>query len=189
MRYKLNNNFHLNINGNHNTVIINQSNESNYYNSGNSGCGCFSWIGLIILIGFIAPFCNRSYPYTPTDNQKWFEPVHGSHSNQINYRKSCQLCKDELCDEFLREHIDGYKVENYGRIHNQTLTKENCTICKFNLKLSKTELKKIYSESQKSIQYVPIFFEEYPMIDNDIIPWGCRSIKWIEKQKALTVKI
>jgi hypothetical protein len=95
------------------------------------------------------------------------------------------LCKDELCDDFLREHIDGYKVENYGRIHNQTLTKENCTICKFNLKLSKTELKKIYSESLKSIQYIPIFFQEYPMIDNDILPHGSKSVNWINKTKSI----
>ena len=183
------NHTHIHINGNHNIVNVNQSNDVSGGGCGGIGCGCFFWIFLLFFIGCIAPLCNRSYPSQPSDNQKWFEPVHGSHTNQINYRKSCQLCKDELCDDFLREHIDGYKVENYGRIHNQTLTKENCTICKFNLKLSKTELKKIYSESQKSIQYVPIFFEEYPMIDNDIIPWGCRSIKWIEKQKAMTVKI
>ena len=177
------NHTHIHINGNHNTVNINQSNESNYYNSGNSGCGCFSWIGLIFLIGCMAPLCNRSHPYTPTDNQKWFEPVHGSHSNQINYRKSCQLCKDELCDDILEEHI---KPDlDLDRIHWSDSTKEKCPICKFNLKLSKTELNKIYSESQKSIQYIPIFFEEYPMIDNDIIPWGCRSIKWIKKLKPM----
>ena len=183
------NHTHIHINGNHNIVNVNQSNDVSGGGCGVPSCGCSFWLCFIFVVCCIAPLCNRSYPYKPTDNQKWFEPVHGSHTNQINYRKSCQLCKDELCDEFLREHIDGYKVENYGRIHNQTLTKENCTICKFNLKLSKTELTKIYSESQKSIQYIPIFFEEYPMIDNNIIPWGCRSIKWIEKQKAMTVKI
>ena len=177
----------INITGNNNTVIVGQSNESDTGGCGFGGCGCFSWIGLIFLIGCIAPLCSRSYPYTPTDNQKWFEPVHGSHSNQINYRKSCQLCKDELCNDILEEHI---KPDlDLGRIHWSDSTKEKCPICKFNLKLSKTELKKIYSESQKTIQYIPIFFEEYPMIDNDIIPWGCRSIKWIEKQKALTIKI
>ena len=183
---------HIHINGNHNTVNINQSNqsnESNYnYNSGNSGCGssgcgCLSWIGLIFLIGCIAPLCNRSYPYTPTDDQKWFEPVHGSHTNQINYRKSCHLCKDELWGDILEEHIE--LDLDLDRIHFSDSTKEKCPICKFNLKLSKTEIKKVYSESKKSIQYIPIFFEEYPMIDNDIIPWGCRSIKWIEKQKAM----
>ena len=184
----MNNNFHLNINGNHNKVIISQSNYQNY--SGDFGClGCLFYLilaipffAVILLISFVS-IISANVKYKPTDNQKWFEPVHGSHSNQINYRKSCQLCKDELSDDFLEEHVKPYFWLYGERIHNQNLTKENCPICKFNLKLSKTELKKIYSESQKPIQYLPIFFEEYPMIDNDIIPWGCRSIKWIEKQK------
>jgi hypothetical protein len=182
------NHTHIHINGNHNTVNVNQSNDvsGGYVGCGGIGCGCLIIFFIIYLISFVSIIAaNVKSRYQPTDNQKWFEPVHGSHTNQINYRKSCQLCKDELCDEFLREHIEGYKVENYGRIHNQTLTKENCTICKLNLKLSKTELKKIYSESQKSIQYIPIFFEEYPMIDNDILPYGSKSVNWINKTKSI----
>jgi hypothetical protein len=194
----LNNNFHLNINGNHNKVIISQSNYQNY--SGDFGClGCLFYLilaipffAVILLISFVS-IISANVKYKPTDNQKWFESVHGignrigwnrfafSHSNQINYRKSCQLCKDELCNYILEEHI---KPDlDLGRIHWSDSTKEKCPICKFNLKLSKTELKKIYSESQKPIQYLPIFFEEYPMIDNDIIPWGCKSTNWISKQK------
>ncbi len=177
----------VHINGNNNTVIVGQSIENGVVGCGGGGCGCIIIFFIVFLISFVS-IISANVKYTPTDNQKWFEPVHGSHINQINYRKSCQLCKDELCNDFIEEHIDGYTEEKYGRIHFQTLTKEECPICKFNLKLSKTEFKKIYSESQKSIQYLPIFFEEYPMIDNDIIPWGCKSIKWIKKQKA-TVKI
>jgi hypothetical protein len=181
------NHTHIHINGNHNTVNVTQSNDvvnqSNDVSGG--GCGCFFWIFLIFLIGCIAPLCNRSYPSQQSDNQKWSEPVHGSHTNQINYRKSCQLCKDELCDDILEEHMDEYNIENYGRIHFSDSTKENCPICKFNLKLSKTELKKIYSESIKSIQYIPIFFEEYPMIDNDILPHGSKSVNWINKTKSI----
>ena len=192
MRYKLNNNFHLNINGNHNKVIISQSNYQNY--SGDFGClGCLFYLilaipffAVILLISFVS-IISANVKYKPTDNQKWFEPVHGSHSNQINYRKSCQLCKDELCNDILEEHMKPKRFIHWGNFI--TKEKEKCPICKFNLKLSKIELKKIYSESQKSIQYIPIFFEEYPMIDNDIIPWGCRSIKWIKKQKAMAVKI
>jgi len=177
----------INITGNNNTVIVGQSNDVSGGGCGVPSCGCSFWLCFIFVVCCIAPFCNRSYPYQLTDNQKWFEPVHGSHSNQINYRKSCQLCKDELCDDILEEHI---KPDlDLGRIHWSDSTKEKCPICKFNLKLNKTEIKKVYSESQKPIQYIPIFFEEYPLIDNYIIPWGCKSTNWIEKQKAMTVKI
>ncbi len=180
------NHTHIHIHGNHNVVNVNQSNYVSGGSSGScSGCGCLILIFLIFFTGCIAPLCNRSYSYQPTDNEKWFEPVHGSHTNQINYRKSCQLCKDELYDYILKEHMDEYNVENYGRIHFSDSTKEKCPICKFNLKLSKTELKKIYSESLKSIQYIPIFFEEYPMIDNDILPHGSKSVNWIDKTKSI----
>ncbi len=177
------NHTHIHINGNHNIVNVNQSNDVSGGGCGVPSCGCSFWLCFIFVVCCIAPFCNRSYPYQLTDNQKWFEPVHGSHSNQINYRKSCQLCKDELCDDILEEHI---KPDlDLGRIHWSDSTKEKCPICKFNLKLSKTELKKIYSESQKSIQYIPIFFEEYPMIDNDILPHGSKSVNWINKTKSI----
>ena len=176
----------INITGNNNTVIVGQSNESGSVGCSFSGCGCLIVIFILFLISFVS-IISANVKYKPTDNQKWFEPVHGSHSNQINYRKSCQLCKDELCDDILKEHMKPKQDIHWGNFI--TKEKEKCPICKFNLKLSKTEIKKIYSESQKSIQYVPIFFEEYPMIDNDIIPCGCRSIKWIQKQKAMTVKI
>ena len=176
----------INITGNNNTVIVGQSNESGIVGCGGGGCGCLIVIFILFLISFVS-IISANVKYTPTDNQKWFEPVHGSHSNQINYRKSCQLCKDELCDDILKEHMKPKRFIHWGNFI--TKEKEKCPICKFNLKLSKIELKKIYSESQKSIQYIPIFFEEYPMIDNDIIPWGCRSIKWIKKQKAMAVKI
>jgi hypothetical protein len=175
------NHTHIHINGNHNIVNVNQSNTVSGIGGGSSGCGCLSGIFLIFFIGCIAPLCNTTYK--PSDNQKWFEPVHGSHTNQINYRKSCQLCKDELCDDILEEHI---KPDlDLGRIHWSDSTKEKCPICKFNLILSKTEIKKIYSESQKSIQYIPIFFEEYPMIDNDILPHGSKSVNWINKTKSI----
>jgi hypothetical protein len=182
------NHTHIHINGNHNIVNVNQSNDvsGGVVGCGGIGCGCLIIFFIISFISFVSIIAaNVKSRYQQSDNQKWFEPVHGSHTNQINYRKSCQLCKDELCDDFLEEHIDGYKVENYGRIHSQTLTKEKCPICKFNLKLSKTELKKIYSESLKSIQYIPIFFEEYPMIDNDILPHGSKSVNWINKTKSI----
>ncbi len=180
------NHTHIHIHGNHNVVNVNQSNYVSGGSSGScSGCGCLILIFLIFFTGCIAPLCNRSSSYQPTDNETWFEPVHGSHTNQINYRKSCQLCKDELYDYILKEHMDEYNVENYGRIHFSDSTKEKCPICKFNLKLSKTELKKIYSESLKSIQYIPIFFEEYPMIDNDILPHGSKSVNWIDKTKSI----
>ena len=178
----------INITGNNNTVIVGQSNESGIVGCGGIGCGCLIIIFIIYLISFISIIAaNVKSQYKPTDNQKWFEPVHASHSNQINYRKSCQLCKDELCNDILEEHIEPNL--DLGRIHWSDSTKEKCPICKFNLKLNKTEIKKVYSESQKPIQYIPIFFEEYPLIDNYIIPWGCKSTNWIEKQKAMTVKI
>jgi len=172
----------INITGNNNTVIVGQSNEIGTGGCGFGGCGCLIVIFILFLISFVS-IISANVKYKPTDNQKWFEPVHGSHSNQINYRKSCQLCKDELCDDILEEHIEPNL--DLGRIHWSDSTKEKCPICKFNLKLNKTEIKKVYSESQKPIQYIPIFFEEYPMIDNDIIPWGCRSIKWIKKLKPM----
>ncbi len=200
------NHTHIHIHGNHNIVNVNQS---NYVSGGGCGsgigcglvvCGCLIVFFIIYIISVVSIVAlNVKLRYKPLKN--WFEPVHGSHINQINYRKSCQLCKDELCDYILKEHIDEYNVENYGRIHFSDSTKEKCPICKFNLKLSKTELNKIYSESLKSIQYIPIFFEEYPIIDNDIlaisrcrngterchgcIPRCAKSVRWINKTKSI----
>ena len=180
------NHTHIHINGNHNTVNVNQSNDvsGGVVGCGGIGCGCLIIFFIIYLISFVSIIAaNVKSRYQPSDNQKWFEPVHGSHTNQINCRKSCQLCKDKLCDDILEEHI---KPDlDLGRIHWSDSTKEKCPICKFNLKLSKTELKKIYSESLKSIQYIPIFFQEYPMIDNDILPHGSKSVNWINKTKSI----
>ena len=180
------NHTHIHINGNHNTVNVNQSNDvsGGVVGCGGIGCGCLIIFFIIYLISFVSIIAaNVKSRYQPSDNQKWFEPVHGSHTNQINYRKSCQLCKDKLCDDILEGHI---KPDlDLGRIHWSDSTKEKCPICKFNLKLSKTELKKIYSESLKSIQYIPIFFQEYPMIDNDILPHGSKSVNWINKTKSI----
>jgi len=180
------NHTHIHINGNHNTVNVNQSNDvsGGVVGCGGIGCGCLIIFFIIYLISFVSIIAaNVKSRYQPSDNQKWFEPVHGSHTNQINYRKSCQLCKDKLYADNLEEHI---KPDlDLGRIHWSDSTKEKCPICKFNLKLSKTELKKIYSESLKSIQYIPIFFQEYPMIDNDILPHGSKSVNWINKTKSI----